>query len=475
MESAPVAELKNCSLEDSASSDDEYEDARDSPLEQCISDSIVKSKDTGTLETLENFFSLVPSGVSTYKPSQQSIPEEPSPISSPDCFADFFQLLAHSKSKSPREQLPHHRDRSTLNLWSILKNLVGKDVTKIALPVHLNEPLSFTQRLVEDIEYVELCHKAAAANTIHKRLACLAALACSCFVTTLTRHSKPFNPLLGETYELVNKRGGYCVVTEQVSHHPPVTAMYAESEKWVLWQEYNLNIKFRGQWVRIQPTGIVHFKTKDDGFHYSWNKPHTVIHNLILGSLWADHEGDVVVNCHNTGDKAVVTWTSYSKARARYRELNGKVVDSQDEVQYLLHGAWDKGMVRKNPDGSGVKEIWVAHEPLPDSERQYGFTEFSMTLNDPEESVTCPTDSRLRPDQRLLEDGHVDEAGDEKYRLEEKQRAARRKREAAKQTYKPLWFDMYDDPDTETSYHAFNGKYWECKLKNDWSTSPDIY
>ena len=27
----------------------------------------------------------------------------------------------------------------------MLKNLVGKDVTKIALPVHLNEPLSFTQ------------------------------------------------------------------------------------------------------------------------------------------------------------------------------------------------------------------------------------------------------------------------------------------------------------------------------------------
>ena len=28
---------------------------------------------------------------------------------------------------------------------SLLKNFVGKDVTKIALPVHLNEPLSFTQ------------------------------------------------------------------------------------------------------------------------------------------------------------------------------------------------------------------------------------------------------------------------------------------------------------------------------------------
>ena len=29
--------------------------------------------------------------------------------------------------------------------YSILKSMIGKDVTKIALPVHLNEPLSFTQ------------------------------------------------------------------------------------------------------------------------------------------------------------------------------------------------------------------------------------------------------------------------------------------------------------------------------------------
>lgn len=56
-----------------------------------------------------------------------------------------------------------------------------------------------------------------------------------------------------------------------------------------------------------------------------------------------------MVNCHNTGDKAVVTWSPYSKARQYYRELNGKVFDDKEEVQYVLHGAWDKGMVRKNP------------------------------------------------------------------------------------------------------------------------------
>ena len=65
--------------------------------------------------------------------------------------------------------------------------------------------------------------------------------------TKKNRHSKPFNPLLGETYELVNQEGSYCVVSEQVSHHPPVTALHAESDSWVFWEEYKLDIKFRGQ------------------------------------------------------------------------------------------------------------------------------------------------------------------------------------------------------------------------------------
>ena len=37
------------------------------------------------------------------------------------------------------------------------------------------------------------------------------------------------------------------------------------------------------------------------------------------------------------------------------------------------------------------------------------------------------------------------------------------------------WFDLCDDPDTNTKYHMFNGKYWEYKLKGDWSVCPDIF
>lgn len=63
-----------------------------------------------------------------------------------------------------------------------------------------------------------------------------------------------------------------------------------------------------------------------------------------------------------------------------------------------------------------------------DCEKYYSFTQLACQLNEPEEGI-APTDSRLRPDQRLMEDGRWDEANAEKLRLEEKQRAVRRARE----------------------------------------------
>lgn len=53
-------------------------------------------------------------------------------------------------------------------------------------------------------------------------------------------------------------------------------------------------------------------------------------------------------------------------------------------------------------------------------------------LNEPEEGV-APTDSRNRPDQRLMEEGKWDEANTIKVQLEEKQRATRKEREASEE------------------------------------------
>lgn len=66
--------------------------------------------------------------------------------------------------------------------------------------------------------------------------------------------------------------------------------------------------------------------------------------------------------------------------------------------------------------------------PRDNAENMHFFSSLALTLNEPEEGV-APTDSRLRPDQRLMEAGLWDEANVQKQRLEECQRLERKKRE----------------------------------------------
>jgi hypothetical protein len=44
---------------------------------------------------------------------------------------------------------------------------------------------------------------------------------------------KPFNPVLGETFEMKSKN--YRLLAEQVSHHPPISALHADGKTYELW------------------------------------------------------------------------------------------------------------------------------------------------------------------------------------------------------------------------------------------------
>ncbi len=46
-----------------------------------------------------------------------------------------------------------------MSLWAIIKEMIGKDLTRVCLPVYFNEPLSALQKIAEDLEYSELLDK----------------------------------------------------------------------------------------------------------------------------------------------------------------------------------------------------------------------------------------------------------------------------------------------------------------------------
>ncbi|NXJ83777.1 OSBL7 protein, partial [Trogon melanurus] len=56
-----------------------------------------------------------------------------------------------------------------VSLWGLLRSSVGKDLSRVALPVQLNEPLNTLQRLCEELEYSELLDRASRARDPRQR------------------------------------------------------------------------------------------------------------------------------------------------------------------------------------------------------------------------------------------------------------------------------------------------------------------
>jgi len=87
----------------------------------------------------------------------------------------------------------------------------------------------------------------------------------------------------------------------------------------------------------------------------------------------------------------------------------------------------------------GSALLWRIAPRPPNSAQMYNFTSFAMVLNEVDkgmESVIPKTDCRLRPDIRAMENGEIDQASEEKKRLEEKQRAARKNRSKSEEDWK---------------------------------------
>ena len=71
---------------------------------------------------------------------------------------DIELLIEDSFNQSypQRNHLPVKRKVISFSVWSLIKDAIGKDLSKITFPAYINEPLSMTQRLCENFQYHSL-------------------------------------------------------------------------------------------------------------------------------------------------------------------------------------------------------------------------------------------------------------------------------------------------------------------------------
>ncbi|KAH7729707.1 oxysterol-binding protein [Aphelenchoides avenae] len=366
--------------------------------------------------------------------------------------ASATPIAATRATSSPELTVPRRRDHLPR------EEVPSKPISMLQfknLPLHAFQPISVLQMVCEELRYAKLLlDKAAQQKDPLERMCTVTAFAFSAFPDISMRKRKPFNPLLGETFDFVSP-DGWRYHSEQVSHHPEVSACHAVGNGWEWWQDLRLkrdiNI-FKASVSLSSDKGIVRLRLNGKE-EYSWNKVSSTIYS-------ADAEAEkrqltvwgVMTIRSSTGFEAKLTFEEN-------KNVSGKLLNPAKQEVVTLAGRWDRGLNRVVP-GQNQEPLFM---PVLDQHaRCYGFSRFTMALNDitPEERPFLPrTDSRFRPDQRCLENGDTENGAKAKHALEEV--VAQRKRQSI--PHRQMWFQVQPDAFTRQEAWTTNGRYWKSR------------
>ncbi|CAB3397418.1 unnamed protein product [Caenorhabditis bovis] len=379
--------------------------------------------------------------------------------------------------KGQRTRLPStYVAPEDVSIWEIIRSNLGKDFSRFTVPVFMNEPLCFLQRLSENVQYNYLLEKAAECDDDLERIEYVAAFALATISSNHKRLSKPFNPLLLETFEL--ERNGVRFIAEQVSHHPPISAVYAESDDFTVEGTVEPTIGFWMNKLIANPHAHLKLTFKKTGEIFSWSAPKCTIYNVIMGKMYMNFTSQMKIE--STGGYDVV-FSFENKGYYNHKggdvHVEGHIFEGKNKIR-TLYGNWtlflascdvnefkacrkeyvnlfneSVNLPNQGPVVPGSKILWVANQIPKLFEEQFHFTYFTLTLNEMYDGLSeklPPTDSRLRKDMKFLEDGKNDEAEECKRKYEDAQRARR-----AKNTGNvPLWFSKVD------GVWKYTGDYW---------------
>mmetsp|Transcript_11257 Transcript_11257/g.33809 ORF Transcript_11257/g.33809 Transcript_11257/m.33809 type:complete len:452 (-) Transcript_11257:444-1799(-) len=324
------------------------------------------------------------------------------------------------------------------------KDYIGMDITSlVTLPVWIMEPFTILQRLAEIMEYSPHLDTAAGTEDQYERLLWVLAFAMGPYAC-MERTWKPFNPILGETFE-VELDQNVKFFAEQVSHHPPIGVGHGENEHWTYDIVSAPSTKFLGNSVEIYPIGRSRIKLKSTGELFTLRPCNVKAHNVIVGGVWVDNEGDYTLENTTTGAKAHLYFTPCGWFSSGRYEVSGHVTSAEGEKIYTLGGKWNDFLDAQRCDQEGnplpdapVIHLWKA-AAKPEGDK-YGFTHFAHKLMSSKGINPLRSDSRRRADRLALQKGETSEAATAKHTLEEIQRAEKREREARGEKWTPRYF-----------------------------------
>lgn len=381
--------------------------------------------------------------------------------------------------ESPTEK---SKGKGDVSIMELLKNAIGLDLTKFTVPVSYNEPTTFLQRMMEvSFHHIYLLDKANMVVATDPDLALLyvAVYSLSVFSSGVQRVGhKPFNPLLGETYEFQHQ--GIKFISEQVSHHPPIGASFIESEHFDIQFYLGVETKFTGNSVYSKPFATSLVTLKSTGAQYVYEGITSAAHNVLIGSRWVDIYGKVKITELNSSRFCKMDCLQCDFFSTTWHHVSGQCYNEENNLTFNFHGEWNQKILAQRQGKNNHSQLpfdkkeyiqydWLAspNEEIPlfplneniliwkkscalANEKPYSnweMTKLSCEAIKFDEKyyvsnpLPPPTDSRHRLDRIALEKLDFDTAAIEKDKLETKQRKERQERVNQNIEWKPSYFE----------------------------------
>ncbi|WFD18351.1 hypothetical protein MCAP1_000553 [Malassezia caprae] len=267
--------------------------------------------------------------------------------------------------------------------------------------------------------------------------------------TSMGSEKKPLNPVLGEVFygnwPDTTGNGELRLTSEQVSHHPPVTAYYLENQKLGISVEGHSGQKtsFNGHSITVVQVGhaILRAKRSDGSVEsYLITLPTLSIDGLWYGSPYIELTGDSYIYS-STGMLAKIHYSGRGYFSGKAHSFHASVSKSSTPTQHFF-------------EASG---IWAGESTVSKSSFEAPGSVFWNADAHPRQEITVkPLEEMGEYESRRLwktvadgiRSGNYDVASKDKSRIENEQRALRKQREADGTSHQLKHFDLIEsDPD----------------------------
>lgn len=364
---------------------------------------------------------------------------------------------------------------------SVIRHLIsqiriGMDLTKVVLPTFILERRSLLEMYADFFAHPDLFSAIPDFETAEERFVQLVRWYLSAFHAGRKSAvaKKPYNPILGEIFichwdlsensqnpsnehcsdkgdqELDNsdkdpveicsknlKPDSLFFVAEQVSHHPPVSAFYAENKEKSIscCAHIYTKSKYLGFSVGVQNLGQGVIRLLKHNETYICTFP-SAYGRSIFTVPWVELGGPVEIKCKETGYSAKIEFVTKPFYGSKKHRIIGELSKPDNQPFMSIEGEWNGCMYSKLLYSSEAKQVFVDTTRLPVTKKHV-------------RPISCqsPLESRnvWKKVTLALKSRDVTSATEAKLKIEQNQRALLKERTDRGADWKTKYFRPMDD------------------------------